>query len=70
MYRIVNIKFLFDLADLKNLDSALLKLCQLISPKCSFFKVARWFDFTNFIKEKKIHSNMLLYTEVSCTLVF
>ena len=23
------------------------------SPKCSFFRVARWFDFANFITEKK-----------------
>ena len=53
------------------------------SPKCSFFRVARWFDFTNFITEKKIslqqyvvlknsqqyvvlkkiHGNMLCYTQ-------
>ena len=26
------------------------------SSKCSFFTVARWFDFTNFITEKKITS--------------
>jgi len=63
MYRIVNINFLFDFPDPKNLDSALLKLCQLISTKYSFFRAARWFDFTNLIKEKKIHSNMLCYTQ-------
>ena len=39
------------------------KAVRINSPKCSFFKVARWFDFTNFIIEKKIHSNMLFYTQ-------
>ena len=27
---------------------------QINSPKCLFFRVARWLDFTNFIIEKKI----------------
>ena len=35
---------------------------QINSLKCSFLKVARWFDFANFITEKKIHNNMLCYT--------
>ena len=30
------------------------KAAQINSPKLSFFKVGRWFDFTNFITEKKI----------------
>jgi len=30
------------------------KAVQIHSPKCSFFRVARWFDITNFIIEKKI----------------
>jgi len=38
----------------ENLDSTFVKAVQINSPKCSFFKVARWFDFTNFITEKKI----------------
>jgi len=38
-------------------------LAYALAPKCSFFKVARWFDFTNFITEKKNHSNMLCYTQ-------
>jgi len=57
---------MFDFLVPEYLDSMLLKLCELIlpmSPKCSFFRVARWFDFTNFITEKKIHSNMLRYTQ-------
>jgi len=45
-------KFLFDFLVLENLDSTLLDV-QMNSPKCSFFRVAQWFDFTNFIIEKK-----------------
>jgi len=37
------------------------KAVQINSLKCSCFRVARWFDFTNFITEKKNHSNMLCY---------
>ena len=33
------------------------------SPKCSFFRVARWFGFMNLFTEKKIHSNMLCFTQ-------
>jgi len=41
------------------------------SPKCSFFRVARWFDFTSFITGKKISQEyVVLYTEMSYTLVF
>ena len=39
------------------------KTVQINSPKCSFFRVARWFDFTNFITEKTIHSIMLCFTQ-------
>jgi len=60
MYRIVNIKFLFDFPDPKNLDSTLLKLCQLISLKCSFLKVARWFERKKFTAICcAIHRNVL-----------
>jgi len=38
------------------------KAVRINSPKSSFFRVARWYDFTNFITEKKNHSNMLCYT--------
>ena len=48
---IVNIKVLFDFLVPENLDSTLQEV-QIISPKCSFFRVAQWFDFTNFITEK------------------
>ena len=47
----------------ENLDSTFVKAVHINSPKCSFFKVARWFDFINFITEKKNHSNMLCYTQ-------
>jgi len=37
------------------------------SPKCSFFRVARWFDFTKFITEKKNSQQyVVIYTEISC----
>ena len=39
------------------------KAMRINSPKCSSFRVTRWFDFTNFITNKKIHSNMLCYTQ-------
>ena len=43
---------------------------QINSPKCSFFRVARWFDFTNFITEKQNPQQyVVLSTEMSCTLV-
>ena len=41
------------------------------SPKCSFVRVARWFDFTNFVSEKKNSQlYVVLYTEMSNTLEF
>jgi len=67
---IVNIKFLFDFLAPENLYSTLLDV-QVISPKCSFFRVAQWSDFTNFITEKQISQQYIaLYTEISWTLVF
>jgi len=50
-------KFLFDLLVPENLDSTFVKAVQINSPKCSFFKIARWYDFTNFITEKKNPGN-------------
>jgi len=58
-----NCQFWFDFKVPFNLDTTLLKLCELILPSVHFFRVARWFGFTNFITEKKIHSNMLCYTQ-------
>jgi len=52
--KFISLKFLFDLLVPENLDSTFVKALQINSPKCSFFKVARWFDFTNFITEQKI----------------
>jgi len=49
---IVIIKFLFDFLVPENLDSTLLDV-RINSPKCSFFRVTQWFDFTNFITEKQ-----------------
>jgi len=47
------------------------KEARINSPKCSFFRVARWFDFTNFIAEKQSSQQYVeLSTEMSCTLVF
>ena len=67
---IVNIKVLFDFLVPENLDSTLQEV-QIISPKCSFFRVAQWFDFTNFITEKQNSQQyVVLYTKISCTLVF
>jgi len=41
------------------------------SPKCSFFRIPQWFDFTYFITEKQISQQfVVLQTEMSCTLVF
>jgi len=62
--------FLFDS---KNLDSMILDV-RFSSPKCSFFRVAQWFDFTNVITEKHYRKTsqqyVVLYKEMSCTLVF
>jgi len=67
---IVNIKFLLDFLVPENLDSTLLDV-QIISPKCSCFRVAQWFDFTNFITEKQNSQQyVVLYTEISCALFF
>ena len=54
---IVNIKFLSDFLVPENLGSTLLDM-QINSSKCSFFRVAQWFDFTNFITEKQNRSDM------------
>ena len=48
----VNIKFMFDFLVPENLSSTLLDV-RINSPKCSFFRVTQWFDFTNFITEKQ-----------------
>jgi len=46
-------------------------MCQLILPKCLFFSVEQWFDFTNFVtEEQNAKQYVVLYTEISCTLVF
>ena len=38
------------------------------APKCSFSRVARWFDFANLITEKdNLHQFVVLYTEMSYT---
>ena len=67
---IANIQLLFDFQVPKNLDSTLLDVW-INSPKCSFFRVGQWFDFTNFITEKQNPQQyVVLYTEMSCTLVF
>ena len=64
---IVYIKFLFDFLVPENLDSTLLDV-QIISPKCSFFRLAQWFDLTNFITEKQNSQQyVVLYTEISWT---
>jgi len=39
------------------------KAVQINSPKCSFFMVAWWYDFTNFITVKQIYSNMLCFAQ-------
>ena len=66
---IVNIKFLFDFLVPENLESTLLDV-RINSPKCWFFRVPPWFDFTNFITEKQNPQQyVVLYTEISCTLV-
>jgi len=49
---IVNMKFLCDFLVPENLDNTLLDV-RINSPKCSFFRVAQWFDCTNFITEKQ-----------------
>ena len=66
---IVGIKFLFDFLSPKP-GKYVVKAVRINSPKCSFFRVPRWFDCTNFITEKKIHSSVVLYTEMSYTPVF
>jgi len=67
---IVNITFLFEFLIPENLDSTLLDV-RMNSPKCSFFRVAQWFDFTNFIAEKQnLQQYVVLYTDMSCSLVF
>jgi len=64
------LKFLFDFLVPENLDSMLLKLCELLLPS-AFFRVERWFDFTNFVTEiKKSQQYVVLYTNMSYTLVF
>jgi len=51
---IVTIKFLFDFLVPENLESRPTLLdVRINSPKCSFFRVAQWYDFTNFIKEQQ-----------------
>jgi len=63
--------FLFDWLDSGNLNNALLKLCELIlQSKWPFVRVARCFDFTNFITENKNSQYVVLNTEVSRTVVF
>jgi len=57
-------KFLFDFLVPENLDSMLFN-----SPKCSFFRVTGWFDFTNF-REKNSQQYVVRYTKMSYTLVF
>ena len=37
----------------KSKSGQYVKDVRIISPKCSFFTVARWFEFTNFITEKQ-----------------
>jgi len=46
----------------------MIKLCEFILP---FVRVARWFDFTNFITENKNSQQyVVLNTEISGALVF
>ena len=67
----INIRFLFDLLLSEYLNNKLLKLCELTFSKCSFVRVARWFDFTHFITENgNSQQHIVLYAEISRTPVF
>ena len=47
------------------------KAVRINSLKCSFFRVARWLAFTNFIAEKKNSQQyVVLYTEINYTLIW
>jgi len=56
-------KFLFDFLVLKNLDSMLLKLCELILPSVRFSGLHDGLILRTSLQRKTIHSNMLCYTQ-------
>jgi len=50
---------------------SVVKAVQINFTKCSFYRVARWFDFNNVITEtKRSQQYVVLYAEMSHTLVF
>ena len=60
---IVSIKFLFDFRVPENLNSTLLKLCKLILLSVQFSGLNDSLILPTSLQRKKIHSNMLCYTQ-------
>jgi len=56
-------KFLFDCLVPENLDSMLLKLCELIRPIVYFSGLRGGLILRTLLQRKKIHSNKLCYTQ-------
>jgi len=56
-------KFLFDCLVPENLDSMLLKLCELIRTSVYFSGLRVGLILRTSLQRKKIHSNMLCYTQ-------
>jgi len=60
---IVSIKFLFDFLDPENLDSMLLKLCEVILPNVHFSVLHDGLILRTSWQRKKFHSNMLCFPQ-------
>jgi len=67
---IVTIKFLFKFVVPENLDSMLLKLCELILPSVHFSGLHDGLILRTSLQRKKSQQYVVLYTEMSCTQVF
>jgi len=63
-------KFLFDFLDPENLDSMSLKLCELILPSVLFSGLHGGLILRTSSQGINSQQYVVLYTEMSCTLVF
>ena len=63
-------KFLFDFLVPENLDSMLLKLCEIILPSVHLSGLHDGLILRTSLQRKKSQQYFVLYTEMSCTQVF